>query len=109
MLINTQPQTIDWSFDNPYIKWPLVASLCVTGATCISSPCIAVPSIIAQDTAEILAVLGATSHLSSLSTCIHQSNIHEYKDYGIDADKTHTEEKDRQLDKYEQKKPICRL
>ena len=93
-LINTQPQTIDWSFDNPYIKWPLVASLCVTEATCIASPCIAVPSIIAQDTAEMLVVLGMTSRLSSLPICIHQSNIQEYEDHGIDANKTpHTKKK----------------
>ena len=92
-LINTQPQTIDWSFDNPYIKWPLVASLCVTEATCIASPCIAVPSIIAQDTAEMLVVLGMTSRLSSLPICIHQSNIQEYEDHGIDEDRSYTEKK----------------
>ena len=104
--MRTQPQTFDWSLDNPYIKWPLAASLCVTGATCIASPCIAVPSIIAQDTAEMLAVLGATSCISSLPICMHQSNIQEYKDHGIDEDRTHTEKKDRRLDRYERENPF---
>lgn len=105
-LINTQPQTLNWSLDNPYIKWPLAASLCVTGATCIASPCIAVPSIIAQDTAWMLAVLGTASCVSSLPICMHKSNIQEYKDYGIDADRTHTEKKDRRLDRYQRENPF---
>ena len=101
-LINTQPQTIDCSLDNPNIKWPLAASLCVTGAACIASPCIAVPSIMVKEAAGALALLGTASCVSSSSICTHKSNIQEYKEeYGIDEDRIFTEEKDKLYDKSE--------
>ena len=37
---------------------------------------------------------------------MHQSNIQEYKDHGIDEDRTHTKKKDRRLDRYERENPF---
>ena len=105
-LINTQPQTIDWSFDNPYIRWPLAASLCVAGATCIASPCIAVPSIITSDTAGMLVTLGVASCMSSFPICIHESDIQEYTDHGIDANRTYTVRKEIELDRLAREHPL---
>ena len=105
-LINTQPPTIDWSFDNPYIRWPLAASLCVAGATCIASPCIAVPSIITSDTAGMLVTLGVASCMSSFPICIHESDIQEYTDHGIDTDRKYTVRKEIELDRLAREHPL---
>ena len=100
--MRTQPQTFNWSLDNPNIKWPLAASLCVTGAACMASPYIAVPSIMVKEAAGALALLGTASCVSSSSICTHKSNIQEYKEeHGIDEDRIFTEEKDKLYDKSE--------
>ena len=84
-LINTQPQTIDWSLDNPYIKWPLAASLCVAGGLMCSAPWTAIPAIMSAETAEMYGIAGICPCILGGINCLDTSNIqHYYYLHGID-------------------------